>query len=135
LSALQSLFPTAIPAEHESLRTQVRSFLVDAVTRIPAHIRARSWSGYDPAFSRELGRRGWLGLTLPEQYGGGGRRPFARFGQSAVQLFGAAGVLTGGVIERLYLDVRPMRIYEGASEVQRIIIGRRALAEAASAKS
>lgn len=51
---------------------------------------------------------------------------------SAVQLFGAAGVRTGGVIERLYRDVRPMRIYEGASEVQRIIIGRRALADAAA---
>jgi acyl-CoA dehydrogenase len=51
---------------------------------------------------------------------------------SAVQLFGAAGVHTGGVIERLYRDVRPMRIYEGASEVQRIIIGRRALADAAA---
>ncbi|RYZ12289.1 MAG: acyl-CoA dehydrogenase [Comamonadaceae bacterium] len=49
---------------------------------------------------------------------------------SAVQLFGAAGVQTGGVIERLYRDVRPMRIYEGASEVQRIIIGRRTFADA-----
>jgi acyl-CoA dehydrogenase len=51
---------------------------------------------------------------------------------SAVQLFGAAGVKTGGVIERLYRDVRPMRIYEGASEVQRIIIGRRTFADAAA---
>ena len=50
---------------------------------------------------------------------------------SAVQLFGAMGVRTGTVIERLYRDVRPMRIYEGASEVQRIIIGRRTFADAA----
>jgi acyl-CoA dehydrogenase len=49
---------------------------------------------------------------------------------SAVQLFGAAGVQIGSVTERLYRDVRAMRIYEGASEVQRLIIGRRTLADA-----
>lgn len=42
----------------------------------------------------------------------------------AVQIFGGAGVLRGGVIERLYREVRPMRIYEGATEVQKLIIGR-----------
>lgn len=41
--------------------------------------RARSWMGHDPAFSRRLGEAGLLGLTLPEEYGGGGRGPFARF--------------------------------------------------------
>jgi acyl-CoA dehydrogenase len=47
---------------------------------------------------------------------------------SAVQLFGATGLKVGNVIERMYRDIRPMRIYEGATEVQRIIIGRRTLA-------
>jgi hypothetical protein len=46
---------------------------------VPAHIRAKSWSGYDPAFSRALGQRGWLGITFPKEYGGGGRSAFARF--------------------------------------------------------
>ncbi len=40
---------------------------------------ARSWGGYDTAFSRALGRRGWLGITLPKEYGGAGRSPFARY--------------------------------------------------------
>jgi acyl-CoA dehydrogenase len=43
---------------------------------------------------------------------------------SAVQLFGGAGVLRGSVVERLYREIRPMRIYEGASEVQKLVIGR-----------
>ncbi|PVX86332.1 acyl-CoA dehydrogenase family protein [Paraburkholderia unamae] len=47
---------------------------------------------------------------------------------SAVQLFGALGVTQGCVIERLFRDVRPMRIYEGASEIQKLIIGRKVLA-------
>lgn len=46
---------------------------------------------------------------------------------AAVQLFGGLGVTSGSVIERLYRDVRPMRIYEGASEVQKIIIGKKML--------
>ena len=43
---------------------------------------------------------------------------------AAVQLFGGAGVTHGSVVERLYREVRPMRIYEGASEVQKLVIAR-----------
>ena len=79
MSALDSLSLTPVPPEDEALRGPVRDFLVDAMRRVPAHVRAKSWSGYDSDFSRELGRRGWLGLTLPKEYGGGGRSPFARY--------------------------------------------------------
>ena len=41
---------------------------------------------------------------------------------SAVQLFGGLGVTVGSVVERLYREVRPLRIYEGTSEIQKIII-------------
>lgn len=43
---------------------------------------------------------------------------------AAVQMFGARGVQSGNVVERLYRDIRALRIYEGASEVQRLILGR-----------
>lgn len=79
MSTLDSLNLTRIPADDEALRADVRAFLSDAMRDVPAHIRAKSWSGYDPAFSRELGRRGWLGITLPKAYGGGGRNAFTRF--------------------------------------------------------
>ena len=42
----------------------------------------------------------------------------------AVQIFGGAGVTRGSLIEKLYREARPMRIYEGASEVQKVIIAR-----------
>lgn len=79
MSALDSLSLTAIPAEDEALRAPVRAFLAQALRHVPAAVRAKSWSGYDAAFSRELGRQGWLGITLPKAYGGGGRSPFARY--------------------------------------------------------
>ena len=42
----------------------------------------------------------------------------------AVQIFGGLGVQSGHIVEQLYRDIRPLRIYEGASEVQRLIIAR-----------
>ena len=42
----------------------------------------------------------------------------------AVQMFGGLGVGTGSVVEHLYREIRPLRIYEGATEVQKLIIGR-----------
>jgi acyl-CoA dehydrogenase len=43
---------------------------------------------------------------------------------SAVQIFGALGVVSGSVVEHLYREIRPLRIYEGATEVQQLIIAR-----------
>lgn len=45
----------------------------------------------------------------------------------AVQLFGARGVTRGEVVERLYRDVRALRIYEGASEIQQLVIAKHVL--------
>jgi acyl-CoA dehydrogenase len=45
----------------------------------------------------------------------------------AVQIFGGAGVLQGSVVERLYREVRALRIYEGTSEIQQVVIATRLL--------
>lgn len=79
MHVLESLSMTDIPAQDEALREEVRIFLHEALKDVPAHIRARSWSGYSPEFSRKLGARGWIGVTLPKQYGGAGRSAFARY--------------------------------------------------------
>ncbi|MES2666025.1 MAG: acyl-CoA dehydrogenase family protein [Pseudomonadota bacterium] len=42
----------------------------------------------------------------------------------AVQLHGGEGVRSGAVVERLYREIRALRIYEGASDVQRVVIAR-----------
>jgi acyl-CoA dehydrogenase len=41
---------------------------------------------------------------------------------SAVQIHGGSGLVHGSVVERLYRDVRALRIYEGTSEIQKIVI-------------
>ena len=45
----------------------------------------------------------------------------------ALQLHGGAGVQAGNICERLYREIRALRIYEGASDVQRIVIARQTL--------
>ncbi|GGX29563.1 acyl-CoA dehydrogenase family protein [Undibacterium squillarum] len=49
---------------------------------------------------------------------------------TALQLHGGAGVVSGALTERLYREIRALRIYEGASEVQQIIIARETLKNA-----
>jgi acyl-CoA dehydrogenase len=47
----------------------------------------------------------------------------------AVQMFGGRGVVHGQIAERLYRDIRALRIYEGATEVQKLIVAREILNE------
>jgi acyl-CoA dehydrogenase len=52
---------------------------------------------------------------------------------AAVQLYGGDGVRRGFQVESLYREIRALRIYEGASDVQKVIIARAALAEGVGA--
>jgi acyl-CoA dehydrogenase len=64
----------------QSLRTEVRQFLaaeIDSGAIVP---RADCWlSGWDEGFTKRLAERGWIGMTIAEQYGGGGRPPSDRY--------------------------------------------------------
>ena len=75
MSTLDSLALTRIPPADEALRAEVRAFLAEAIQDLPAHVRARSWGGYSAELSRKLGAKGWIGVTLPKEYGGGGAAP------------------------------------------------------------
>ncbi|MBL8582384.1 MAG: acyl-CoA dehydrogenase family protein [Rhizobiaceae bacterium] len=52
----------------------------------------------------------------------------------AVQLHGGDGVRKGHIVESLYREIRALRIYEGASDVQKVVIARQVLAETAQHK-
>jgi alkylation response protein AidB-like acyl-CoA dehydrogenase len=69
-----------LPAAAGSLRSQVRQFLAGeraAGRFVPA---CDAWlSGWDESFSRRLAARGWVGMTIPPEYGGHGRSPLERY--------------------------------------------------------
>src|SRR4051794_41819935 len=55
----------------EQVRLEVREFLAAELAAGTFATHVDTWlSGVDPAFSRKLGERGWLGMTWPKQYGG-----------------------------------------------------------------
>jgi alkylation response protein AidB-like acyl-CoA dehydrogenase len=62
--------PFDLPPEAEQLRGQVRAFLRDWMGNTAPARRARSWSGFNPEFSKALGAKGWIGMTWPKKYGG-----------------------------------------------------------------
>jgi len=73
-------FPS--PPHHEAaerLRDEVRAFLAAEIAGRTPLQRAESWNGFDRAFSRALGARGWLGMTWPKRYGGHERTTFERY--------------------------------------------------------
>lgn len=72
--------PPRTPDHLLSLRSAVRAFL-DGQRAMGAFApRCDAWQrGYDPAFSRALGERGWVGMTLPARYGGAGASALERF--------------------------------------------------------
>jgi alkylation response protein AidB-like acyl-CoA dehydrogenase len=71
--------PVTLPPEAEQLRSEVRAFLAEEMPRIPAHVRAGSWSRHDAEFSRRLGARGWIGMAWSKEYGGHERSFLERY--------------------------------------------------------
>jgi alkylation response protein AidB-like acyl-CoA dehydrogenase len=69
-----------LPAAAAGLRSEVREFLAAeraAGRFVPA---CDAWlSGWDESFSRRLGDRGWVGMTIPAEYGGRGRSALERY--------------------------------------------------------
>lgn len=71
--------PCQLGAEAQALRAQVREFIAQTLKDLPAEERAKNWNGANPQFSRQLGERGWLGMTWPKRYGGHERSALERY--------------------------------------------------------
>lgn len=118
---LAPLVPAAIGPEDEALRAEVRAFLAERLAGVPGALRARTWMGFDADFSRDLAARGWVGLTLPVEFGGGGRSPFARFVLIEELLAAGAPVAAHWIAER---QSAPLLLRYGTEAQRRDIVPR-----------
>jgi acyl-CoA dehydrogenase len=76
---------------------------------------------YRAAWSRDKGRRVTVEAAMAKMTA---TEVAQQVIDAALQMFGGLGVVSGQAVERLYREIRPLRIYEGATEVQQVIIGR-----------
>lgn len=76
---LSQLRLAALPPAAMALRADIKAFLAEALEPAPPHVRARSWMGFDAGFSQRLAARGWVGVTLPAEYGGANIDAFSRY--------------------------------------------------------
>jgi alkylation response protein AidB-like acyl-CoA dehydrogenase len=124
---VQAISLTPFPPGTEAFREEVRRFLAERIGRWPAEKRAASWLGFDPDFSRELAARGWVGLTLPVEYGGAGRTAFERFVLLEELLAAGAPVSAHWIADRQH---GPMLVKYGTEAQKRFYLPRICKAEA-----
>ncbi|MFV9474000.1 acyl-CoA dehydrogenase family protein [Advenella sp. RU8] len=89
-----------LPQEENQFRSELRAFIKEAMQEMDAYARARSWMGFDAGFSKKLAAKGWLGLTLPKQYGGAEKGYFSRFVLSEELLGAGAPVSAHWIADR-----------------------------------
>ncbi|MCU0261414.1 MAG: acyl-CoA dehydrogenase family protein [Ilumatobacteraceae bacterium] len=87
--------------EQQALRAQAREVATDAVARFGRH--NDSWiNGYSKEFAKEMGALGWIGLTWPVEFGGGGRPPIDRL------IIGEELIAAGAPIAAMWFADRQM---------------------------
>ncbi|MER5918224.1 acyl-CoA dehydrogenase family protein [Streptomyces sp. NPDC001982] len=93
--------PVVLPDRVGALRAEVRAFLAEERAADAWRPRADAWlSGWDERFSKELGRRGWLGMAIPTEYGGHARGALERYVVTEELLAAGAPVAAHWIADR-----------------------------------
>jgi acyl-CoA dehydrogenase len=103
-------------AEHESVRLRLAELATELeAARLLVYRAAwlRETSAPEARLDAEAAMAKWYATEA-----------CGRVVDAAVQLLGGAGLLAGGVVERLYRQARALRIYEGTTEIQKLIVAR-----------
>lgn len=112
--------PVELPAGLADLRAEVRSFLDEERGAGRWTPRADVWlSGWDESFSRRLGERGWLGMTIPTEYGGHGRTALERYVVTEELLAAGAPVAAHWIADR---QIGPSLLRHGTEEQRRAFL-------------
>ena len=119
-------FPRPRVDELAQLRAEVRAFLAKELADRPARERAKSWTAFDPGFSRKLADRGWIGMTWPKAYGGHERSAFERYLVQEELLAAGAPVAAHWIADR---QSGPLLLRYGTEEQRKTFLPRIAAGE------
>ncbi|MFB9270084.1 acyl-CoA dehydrogenase family protein [Bradyrhizobium erythrophlei] len=106
-------------AEHQMVRAKLADMAME--------LDAATLLVYRAAWNSDVGGRSGRKSSMAKLYA---TESAHRIIDNAVQIFGGMGVRKGEVVERLYRHVRAFRIFDGTSEIQKLIIARSLLADA-----
>jgi alkylation response protein AidB-like acyl-CoA dehydrogenase len=96
-----ALAPAPRSDDAEKVRGEVREFLAAELAAGSFDTHVDTWlSGVDPAFSKKLGDRGWLGMTWPKEYGGHERSAMERYAVTEELLAAGAPVAAHWIADR-----------------------------------
>src|SRR3954451_15654218 len=127
MSSSLTLAPAPRSEAAEQVRAEVREFLADELAAGTFETHVDTWlSGVDPAFSRKLGQRGWLGMTWPRRYGGHERSAMERYAVTEELLAAGAPVAAHWIADR---QSGPNLLRYGTEEQRRTILPRIAAGE------
>jgi alkylation response protein AidB-like acyl-CoA dehydrogenase len=122
-----TLDPAPFSGAAETVRQEVREFLTEELARGAFVPGVDSWlGGVDPAFSRRLGVRGWLGMTWPACYGGHERTAMERYAVTEELLAAGAPVAAHWIADR---QSGPALLRYGTEEMRLRILPRIAKGE------
>ena len=114
-------FPPPPPSpQAEALRAEVRDFLKTELAHRKPVERAESWTGLDPAFSRAMGEKGWIGMTWPKEHGGHERPALERYVVLEEMLAAGAPVGLHWIADR---QSGPLILRVGTEEQKKILPG------------
>jgi hypothetical protein len=111
--------PGTLPPGCDELRQQVRQFLARELADYTPVYRSNSWSMIDKEFSARLGAAGFLGITLPTEYGGRGLSNLERYVVSEELLFAGAPVGFHWITDR---QSAPLILRHGSREQRNTIL-------------
>ena len=107
------LLPDEISARMQGLRAEVRAFLEKELSSGGYAWAPEGWERYDPAFSRKIAAKGWIGMTWPKKYGGHERSTLERYVVTEELLAAGAPVRAHWLADR---QIGPMLLAVGTQE-------------------
>jgi len=121
---MPTLMPPPVREDDDllALRREVRAFLAEELAAGTYRPTVDTWlSGWDPAFTAKLAERGWLGMTIPAEYGGHGRTFLERFVVTEELLAAGAPVAAHWIADR---QVAPTLLRFGSEQLKRTYLPR-----------
>jgi alkylation response protein AidB-like acyl-CoA dehydrogenase len=116
-----------LPEQLHELRLEVRSFLDEEIAARAFRPQVDAWmSGIDLGFSRRLAQRGWVGMTIPVEYGGHGRSALERYVVTEELLAAGAPVSAHWIADR---QMAPSILRNGTEQQKRAYLPGIAAAE------